>query len=171
MKKIIFILCFICFLFKAEEVSADSLVAESSAYFRSTIENEEDYREIKLQLYLQKMNSPLSAYSYFFIKEADENNLDWRLVPAIAGVESTFAKNMPKNSYNAYGWANGNYKFKSWENSIDIVSNTLRDKYLNKGALSIRQIARIYAPPSKTWANNVKFFINKIDPLPLEYTL
>ena len=78
---------------------------------------------------------------------------------------------MPKNSYNAYGWANGNYKFKSWENSIDIVSNTLRDKYLNKGALSIRQIARIYAPPSKTWANNVKFFINKIDPLPLEYTL
>ncbi len=171
MKKIIYILILFILFCKAEVVSADSLVSESSAYFKSSIDNREDYRELRLKLYLQKMNSPLSDYSNFFIKEADENNLDWRLVPAITGVESTFARNMPKNSYNAYGWANGNYKFISWENSIDIVSNTLRSNYINKGALSIKQIARIYAPPSTTWANNVKFFINKIDPLPLEYSL
>jgi hypothetical protein len=102
---------------------------------------------------------------------ADVNGLDYRLVPSISGVESTFGKHIPFNSYNAYGWANGNYSFTSWEDSISHVSETLKKSYIDKGAPSIAKIARRYAPPSTTWGNKVSYFIGKIDSLPLNFDI
>ena len=102
------------------------------------------------------------------VMTADKYGLDWRLIPAIAGVESSFGKKMPIHSYNAYGWANGKYRFNSWEESIDIVSKTLKEKYIDKGANDLYKIARIYAPPSKTCARNVEFFVKQMDPKPFE---
>ncbi len=72
-------------------------------------------------------------------------------------------------SLRAYGWANGNYKFSSWEESFDVVSKTLKEKYIKRGADSIDKISRIYAPPSSTWAWKVKYFINQIDPSPIVF--
>lgn len=130
-----------------------------------------DFRVYVLRDYLESHNSPLSEYSEEFIEYADKNQLDYRLVPAISGVESTFGKRIPKNSYNAYGWANGEYAFKSWEDSIEHVSGTLRTKYIDKGAVSIWAISRRYAPPSRTWGFKVKYFMNKIDSLPVTFDL
>jgi len=93
------------------------------------------------------------------------------MVAAISGVESTFGKRIPENSYNAYGWANGNYYFESWEDSIAIVSKTLREKYYDRGATTLNQIARRYAPPSSSWAWKVNYFMEKIDPVPLPFTI
>jgi hypothetical protein len=126
---------------------------------------------VVLKKYLEKMDSPLSDHSRTFIQAADRNSLDWRLVPAITGVESTFGKRIPPNSYNAYGWANGNYYFDSWEESIDVVSDTLKEKYVDRGATTIDEIARIYAPPSNTWSWKVKYFMNEIDTVPLTFTI
>lgn len=123
----------------------------------------QDERVVKLRAYFAKHKSPLEPYAQDFVYYADTYDLDWRLVPAITGVESTFGKHMPKNSYNAYGWANGDYRFTSWENSIEHVSRTLREKYYNNGADTLPKIARRYAPPSKTWGGNVQFFMNKIE--------
>lgn len=92
-------------------------------------------------------------------------------MPAIAGVESNFGKRIPTNSYNAYGWANGNYYFKSWENSIETVSKTLKTKYIDRGAIKIHQIAKIYAPPSSSWANKVKYFTNQIGPTGIAFDI
>jgi hypothetical protein len=92
-------------------------------------------------------------------------------VPAITGVESTFGKHIPYKSYNAYGWANGERKFDSWEDSIGHVSMSLRTKYLDKGAGTINKIAKRYAPPSITWAGKVKNIMGKIDKLPLSYDI
>lgn len=153
------------------EVSADVSVAESSAQLVGRTMTETDYREEILRNYLEGHNSPLSDYSNVFIDLADEYKLDWRLVPAITGVESTFGKRIPANSYNAYGWANGSYAFESWKESIEVVSEALRKNYIDRGAVSINDIARIYAPPSETWARNVKFFMNKIDPMPVSFSL
>lgn len=130
-----------------------------------------DYRIYTLRKFLNKNRSPLTPYSAEFIKLADYYGIDWRMVPAISGVESTFGKRIPQNSYNAYGWAGGNYNFKSWPDSINTVSMTLRQKYIDKGATSITKIARIYAPPSTTWGRNVKYFVAKITPLPLSFDL
>lgn len=170
LQKIIFTI-FLFTLISTAEVSADVSVAESSAQLVSRTKVESDFREEILRNYLEGHNSPLSEYSDVFISLADKYRLDWRLVPAITGVESTFGKRIPVNSYNAYGWANGSYSFQSWDESIEVVSKTLRDNYIDRGAVSIDDIAKIYAPPSETWARNVKFFMNKIDPLPVSFSL
>jgi len=130
-----------------------------------------DYRTKKLQLFLEKYNSPLSEYAAEFVIYADRYRIDWRLVTAISGVESTFGKHIPQGSYNAYGWNNGDYKFKSWPDSIEHVTKTLREKYLDKNADTITKIARRYAPPSSTWGKNVVFFMQKIDPNPIEFDI
>lgn len=147
--------------------------ADVSASFK-TVPQETgfDYRVENLRNYLLKFNSPLAAYAADFVKNADENGLDYRLVASISGVESTFGKQIPSSkSYNAYGWAGGKYSFQSWPDSIGVVSATLKTEYIEKGAATIAKIARRYAPPSTTWGGNVKFFIGKIDKLPLNFDL
>jgi len=173
MRKIaeVLVVFLILIFLSANTVSADYNVAGSSATLKSQNINSRDERAKKLEDFLITHNSPLADYSDKFIEVADKYNLDWRLIPAISGVESTFGKRIPKNSYNAYGWANGEYRFISWENSIEIVGKTLREKYIDKGAPTINKIARRYAPPSSTWAGNVKFFMQKIESLPVDFDL
>lgn len=152
-------------------VSADVSVAGSSAQLKQGPMARNDPRVEKLRRFLARHKSPLSGYAYEFVNAADKYGLDWRLVPAISGVESTFGKRIPRGSYNAYGWANGDFRFDSWENSINIVSQSLKIKYIDKGAPSINKIARRYAPPSSTWAWKVKYFMEKIEPFPVNFDL
>jgi hypothetical protein len=172
-KKIIIAICiWVLTIVKAEAVSADTLVVSSSAQFKKDFfEEKADTRVVTLKKFLEKYNSPLADYAYEFVYYADMYDIDWRLVPAISGVESTFGKRIPQGSYNAYGWANGKYQFKSWDDSIEIVTRTLREKYYDRGADSIAKIARRYAPPSTTWGWKVKYFMNEIDPIPVEFDL
>jgi len=155
----------------AAKVSAEVSVAESSAFLKSSNQILKDDRAEKLEIYLKSHDSPLFEYADTFIIVADKYNLDWRLIPAITGVESTFGKRIPKNSFNAYGWANGEYKFHSWDESIEIVGKTLREKYIDRGAPTINKIARRYAPPSSSWAWKVKFFMARIDSFPVNFTI
>ena len=139
---------------------ASALEAGSSAV---VLNQTPDNRVSKLRTFLQSYNSPLADFSSVFIKAADKYGIDWKLVPCISGVESTFGKAIPYNSYNAYGWANGEYYFQSWEDSIEIVSRTLRANYYNRGVDTVEKIAPIYAPPSTTWVRNVRFFMEKLE--------
>ena len=125
MKRLITIICIIVavYLSSTESVSADGNVVSESAKLKTVkIDDTFDYRVVSLKNYLKKHNSPLTSSANYFVLYADKYNLDWRFVPAISGVESTFGKRIPINSYNAYGWANGAYYFESWEDSIVIVS-------------------------------------------------
>jgi hypothetical protein len=139
--------------------------------FKVEPESKFDYRAYTLRKFLAKQGSPLTPYSQDFIAMADYYRLDYRMVPAISGVESTFGKRIPTKSYNAYGWNGGRYVFKSWPDSIQIVSRSLRNNYVNKGAVSIQKIGRIYAPPSATWGSKVKYFVGKISILPLSFDI
>lgn len=160
------------FILNGRNVRAQQIVVSSSGTIKEDVfDTDFDFRVINLKKFFQKYNSPLSLYAKDFVQAADKYGLDYRLVPAISGVESTFGKRIPYKSYNAYGWANGKYKFTSWEDSIEIVSMTLRTKYVDKGAGSIYKIGRRYAPPSKTWSDKVTFFINKIDTLPVTFDI
>ncbi|MBI2029382.1 glucosaminidase domain-containing protein [Candidatus Gottesmanbacteria bacterium] len=116
-----------------------------------------------LENFLNKYNSPLAAYTSVFVDEAYSNNLDWRLVASIAGVESTFGKTIPANSYNGWGWNNGKYSFESWEDAISTISESLNVKYAQKwGAKDPYQIGKYYAA-SPTWASRVTYFMEKIE--------
>lgn len=169
MKKTIFIILIL--LFSAVSRPACAFMAGESAQIKINEEPKEDTRNLILRSFLEKNKSPLASYADKIIEESDRNDLDWRLIPAITGVESNFGKRIPYNSYNAYGWANGNFKFRSWEDSIKIVSFTLKNKYIEKGARRISHIAKIYAPPNQNWGNKVKNIINKIDPSGLAFAI
>lgn len=126
-----------------------------------------DERIDTLRAYLMTHKSPLADEASHFIAEADRLGLDWRLVAAIAGTESTFGKHVPTGSYNAWGWgiptgAQSGIAFGSWRQGITTVSEGLKERYINRGATSIERIGRIYAA-SPRWAGNVRFFLNRIE--------
>jgi hypothetical protein len=143
----------------ATQTAASSAVLKNEVLGIKTL----DPRVQKLTKFLQSYNSPLTDYAQNFIESADKYQLDWRLIPAITGVESTFGKQIPLDSFNAYGWNNGYFKFKSWEDSIEHVTKVLREKYFDRGLDNPFKIGPVYAPPSKAWAGKVVFFMQKIE--------
>ncbi|MCL4360193.1 hypothetical protein M1555_02975, partial [Patescibacteria group bacterium] len=107
-----------------------------------------------------------TAEAATFVAEADRYNIDWRLVAAISGVESTFGRHIPEGSYNGWGWgiptgASSGIAFSSWENGIHTVSQGLAENYFGRGARTLDDVGRIYAA-SPAWAWKVRFFIEKI---------
>lgn len=126
-----------------------------------------DDRANRLKAYLAAHDSPLENYAAHFVAEADRLNLDWKLVAAIAGVESTFGKHIPTGSYNGWGWgvftgASDGIHFNGWKDGITQVSEGLRFNYVDRGAKTVDQIGRIYAA-SPAWGWKVKFFLNDIE--------
>ena len=99
------------------------------------------------------------------MENADKYNLDWKLVAAISGVESTFGQQIPYSSYNGWGWGiygDNLIRFSSWTECIETVSKSLREDYADKWkAEDVYQIGRLYAS-SPTWASRVTYFMNNI---------
>ena len=168
MRKIIyinFIKVFLLFLFAKPVYASVPPMSEQSAQITQVhlAQKLVDERVHKLEEYLATHNSPLTPYAKVFIDHADKYGLfDWKLVPAITGVESTFGKAIPTNSYNAYGWGNGSVVFTSWEQSIDLVSQALKEKYIDRGLDTVEKIAPVYAPPSHTWVYKINKFMVEI---------
>lgn len=115
-----------------------------------------------LHAYLTKHNSPMAENAQDFVDAAEQYNLDWRLVPSIAGVESTFGKRILPGSYNPFGWGGGYIKFESFRDSIYTVSKGISEKYVQDGLDTPHKMQKRYAPPSHTWGNKVQYFMNKI---------
>ena len=153
---------FIAFFIFSQPALAQEKIAAGSAVLENSLPMA-DKRVIKLKKFLENYDSPLAEYAENLIESADKYGLDWKLVPAITGVESTFGKQIPAGSYNAYGWANGAFYFESWEQSINLVSKTLKEKYIDRGLDTPYKMGPVYAPPSKTWAWKITYFMNKLD--------
>lgn len=151
------------FIPKPVQAQEEKLVMAGYSAVLKSANIKADFRVVKLQAFLAQYDSPLTPYAQVFVDRADEYQIDWKLVPAITGVESTFGKQIPFNSYNAYGWNNGNYRFQSWEDSIKTVSQALKEKYYNRGLDTPYKIGPVYAPPSSTWAGKVSRFMNEIE--------
>ncbi len=145
--------------------AAQNASASSATLYIPLFTKGENSRVKILESFLNKYSSPLASYAKDFIDNADFYGLDWRLVASISGVESTFGKQIPYNSYNAWGWGiygNNVIYFSSWEEGIETVSRGLRENYLNKWeATNIYEVGKIYAA-SPTWAWKVDYFMQKI---------
>jgi hypothetical protein len=163
----------ILFLF-SKEVRAEEKEAGTAGQLASlTIETnsnntkEVDPRILRLKAYFAKYHSPFVEYADTFVHQADRNGLDWKLVAAIAGVESTFGHFIPTNSYNAWGWAvftgrSYGAAFKDWNDGIATVSQGLRQNYVEKGLTSPTAMGTIYAA-SPAWSGHVEHFMTEID--------
>lgn len=140
--------------------------AASSAALVPNLEKqvtEQDMRIVALENTLKKYDSPLAPYAKTYISEADKNGVDWRLLPSIAGLESTFGKRYIEGTYNVYGWGSGRIYFDSWEDGIATINAALKSNYMDKWkATNVWEIGPIYAE-SPTWAVRVNFFMEKID--------
>lgn len=175
MKRILLALIATTILFNPLPASAQVKASVSSANIISIPETNKvfDTRVQTLRSYLESKNSPLAENAQDFVYYADKYNLDWRLVAAISGVESTFGHAIPPYSYNAWGWGvygDNVHRFTSWKEGIYTISEGLRNKYMNKwGAQNIYQIGSFYAA-SPFWASHVQLYLNDIQKFALNDT-
>lgn len=129
-----------------------------------------DPRAMILSDYLETRNSPMRSQAKHFIDAADHFGVDWKLVPAISGVESTFGRN--SYGFNAWGWGiNGNQSlgFKSWRSGIFTVTEGLKKNYIDKGLTNPYSMNRAYAT-SSTWGGRVTYFMNDLEEFSKAYT-
>lgn len=123
-----------------------------------------------LSAYLAQFDSPLQYHAQDFIDAARQYGLDWKLLPSIAGVESTFGKHIP-GGYNAWGW--GVYGtqaiyFTSWREGIFTIAQGLRENYLNKGLNDPYSINAVYAA-SPFWGGRVTYFMQDMENFAKDY--
>ncbi len=146
----------------AQENSAGS----SGALLKPVQEKISDSRMKILAEFLKQYNSPLAPFSQDLVENADKYGLDWKLVAAISGVESTFGQQIPSESFNGWGWGifgNNTIRFSSWKEGIQTVSEGLKTNYIDKwGAKDVYEIGVLYAA-SPTWAQRVAYFMSSID--------
>ncbi|HAS80453.1 MAG: hypothetical protein UR25_C0001G0056 [Candidatus Nomurabacteria bacterium GW2011_GWE1_32_28] len=103
--------------------------------------------------YFKSYNMPLSGMGMKMVEEALKNDLDWRLLPAIAVRESTGGKfECKKVKNNAFGWGSCKIGFDSNEEAIETVARNLGGNnpkteryYADK---DIKGILQAYNPPS-----------------------
>jgi hypothetical protein len=175
MKRILLAILAAIILINPTTAFAQEKASASSAKIVSQIDTNAlfDNRVQILQAYLTERNSPLAANASDFVAYADEYSLDWKLVAAIAGVESGYGLQIPYQSYNAWGWGvygDNVIRFTSWEEGIYTISEGLRNKYMNKwGATNVNEIGRFYAS-SQAWPNSVNIHLNSIQRFALRDT-
>ena len=83
-----------------------------------------------LQAFFDRYGCPVSAYSVEFLIAADENDLDWRLLPSISLIESGGGKQSRKN--NIFGWDSTRGEFPSVKVAIRTVASRLANSKLYK---------------------------------------
>lgn len=148
-------------------VVSENSTASKTQVISTNIEYALDYRESILKSYFKSKNSPLTEYSGAFIKEADQNGLDWRLLPAITGIESNFGRILIPASYNAYGWGGGYIYFNSWEDGITKVAEGVNKNWISRGLDTPAEIAPSYCPPNQVyWTYAVDKFMKEISETP-----
>lgn len=159
-KKLIVVSLLIPLIFQGEQASAKRGIEPAAQVEIKTLDEEAKV----LSNYLARHNSPLQYHAQDFIDAAKKYELDWKMLPSIAGVESTFGKQIP-GGYNAWGWGvygNQAIYFKSWKEGIFEVAKGLRENYLDKGLNDPYAINRVYAT-SPRWGNKVTFFMKDLD--------
>lgn len=106
-------------------------------------EQEADPRLKRLEKFLQQRGAPVFRLAGDFLLAADENSLDWRLLPSISILESGGGKYFKKN--NIFGWANCERGFPSIQYGIHLVAKRLGNSSLYRDK-DLDQVLTTYNP-------------------------
>lgn len=105
--------------------------------------------------FFKKYDAPLHGYGMKFVTEAKNNDIDWRLLAAIAMRETTGGKQAcknPKAPNNNFGWSSCKSGFESIDKSIEHISKTLGGNNPSvkhyKDGMTTEQILKKYNPDS-----------------------
>lgn len=123
-----------------------------------------DKRPFAVSQFLRR--TALEPYSSYLVEVSDKYGIDYRFIPAIAMKESGAGNVIPSGSYNAWGFENGRTRFGSWEEAIDRVGETLKERYIDKGLTTPDLMMPVYAPPAMEngggWAIAINGYFEKI---------
>lgn len=126
-----------------EILAATGILLVSPSLSGLSAEARIDPRMACLNEFLGKKNLPVHKYSEDFIKAADQNSLDWRLLPSISIVESTGGKHYKNN--NVFGWNNGEKRFHTVQHGIYRVAHHLKHSRHYRGK-DVRKKLATYNP-------------------------
>lgn len=107
----------------------------------------DDPRLESLKQFFRSVHSPLEKLASVFISEADEHELDWRLLPGLSFVESTSGRSPRGN--NIFGWNNGNSNFRTISEGIHVVASRLANSPMYRGKGLVEKL--------KTYNRNPKY--------------
>lgn len=152
-------------IINGREDKVHSFVAKVSWQTNDWLDCGSGCRTEKLKEFLRQYDSPLENYSEDFIQTADNYNLDWRLLPAIAGCESTFGQ--ASCGFNPFGWGNCSLDFNDYPTAISVVGRTLAESPAYEAwrqDQSLYTLAKIYKtiPPFEKWTSCVNYFMEEI---------
>ena len=116
-------------------------------------------KRIAMQNVFTRYNSPFVEEVDSFLLACIKFDMDCYLLPSISGVESGFGRAYWPGSYNPFGWGGGYIVFDSWSDAILTVASKMKVNYIDRGLTNPDLIGPVYAPPSTTWARNVRFFM------------
>ena len=122
---------------------------------------DEDPRLVRLREFFLKYDSPVHYLAAEFLEAADENGLDWRLLPTLAIVESGGGRNYTKN--NVFGWASCRRGFPSVREGIHTVASRLANSRLYRGK-DLEGILRTYNR-RKAYAHTVLALMKTLGPV------
>lgn len=113
-----------------------------------------DTRAEKIDAYFAQWDLPMSGYGADLVAAADMYGIDWRLLPALAMLETTGGKHTCKNANgmnNFFGYGSCKIKFARPEDSFYAVAKTLsgngeKTAHLYKDK-SVEEILEVYNPP------------------------
>lgn len=89
----------------------------------------------KINTYFGKRNLPLEGHGMEMVMVAEKYNIDWRLIPSIALIETTGGKfacsktykatGDIRYTYNVFGWGSCSIKFESYNEAFEILAKNL----------------------------------------------
>lgn len=127
-----------------------------------TIKAEEDNRGQILAKFFLSQGSPLAPHAEEFVAIADKYEIDWRFLPAVAGVESTYAQRLLPGSHNPYGWGAGRIYFKDYPTATETVARELRTRWGRDGrSITPANVGPTYAG-NPQWAAKVTKYMTQI---------
>ncbi|MGA8029061.1 MAG: hypothetical protein WB992_18130 [Bryobacteraceae bacterium] len=120
-----------------------------------------DPRTVRLKKFLSRLNCPVVYLADDFVHAADDNQLDWRLLPSISVVESGGGKAYRNN--NIFGWNNGEQLFPTVRSGLNQVAFKLGRSPLYRNKDSVAKL-HLYNP-DETYADTVLSVMRRISPV------
>ena len=106
-----------------------SLVADNKQ--QALAEKEMAIKAKKVDAYFEQYKLPLAGHGETLVRVAEENDLPWQSLAAVAMIESTGCKfTIPKKN-NCFGWGSGKIAFKTIDDSIETVGKALGGNHEN----------------------------------------
>lgn len=121
-----------------------------------------DPRTTRLKTFFSKLHCPVVDMAEDFIRAADDNHLDWRLLPSISVIESSGGKAYVNN--NIFGWGTGGpLPFPSIRAGLNLVAFKLGKSSLYRNRDLFGKL-RLYNP-DESYPHRVINVMNRISPV------